>query len=176
MDEKKILELIKKRLEKLGYNINELTTTQQKHLIKIETEISKRLEKQAESLNLIKENKINIATISTATGIARKTFYNNEILKQYIQQSEDDYKSNLPSNDNENLKNQLNEAKDIITKMVYRDVMIETLKAQIEELQNEILTNQQEIEALTTENLSLSIKLQEYEKKKSKKTSIHVLK
>ena len=100
-----------------------ITQSQMKQLMKIEPELSKRLSKQENASAVICDNKINIASIANAVGITRKTIYNNDVLKDYIESAGKEYDSNYPTNGLTNIREQLNESKEIINKMVRRDLL-----------------------------------------------------
>lgn len=74
------------------------------------------------------------------------------------------------------LKEQLSESKDIIEKMVRRDVNIENLKGEINELQKEVESYKEQIEKLTEDNIDLTVQIRNYEKRQKVKSSLNVVK
>ena len=176
MDENKVLELLKHHLAQINYNYEILTPTQKKHLLEIEIETSRRLREQEKALTSIKNNKINIATISSAINIARKTVYNNVMLKDYIEYTADLYNANYPTSGQSELKEQIIEYKGIIEKMVRRDSNIEDLKGEIDELHKEIGIYKEEINKLTEVNIDLTVQVRSYEKKLKVKSSLNIVK
>ena len=124
----KINETIKEKLLLLEVNINKLTKKQLDYLIKIEELISDNMEKQEIVLNKLKSLGFSINSISDITGISRQTFYNNPILKKYIELSIEEFnKENIYSKIKE-LKESMNEILEENTKMKYRDLRVELLK------------------------------------------------
>lgn len=176
MDENEVLETIKNRLAQIGYDYESLTTAQQKHLNRIEPEISRRLTEQRQALNTIKENKINIASITSTVSITRKTAYNNDVLKNYIEYAGKLYDASYPTIGLSELKEQLSESKDIIEKMVRRDANVENMKSEIAELQKEVESYKEQVNRLTKDNIELTLQVRNYEKKQKVKSSLNVVK
>ena len=71
-------------LKSQGLDIGSVPKQRIKQLQKIDEAVQKRLTAIAEAQQTLKDNSISIASIATDSGITRKTFYNNEILKQYV--------------------------------------------------------------------------------------------
>ena len=115
------------------------------------------------------------ASIANAVGITRKTIYNNDVLKDYIESAGKEYDSSYPTNGLANIREQLNESKEIINKMVRRDVDIENMKAEINMLHKEIQDYKSQVKSLFEENASLAGKLKDAEKRKSVKASLKLL-
>lgn len=176
MEEKEILDLIKTKLTNINYDYSILTPSQIKQLIKIETEVSKRISMQKDYLNNLKDIKINISSISNTVGIARKTIYNNDILKEYIEYSSELYENNFPNSDTSTLKEKLSEYKNIIDEMVKRDILLEDLKNEIDILQKELLLYKEKNDDLALRNNELYGKILSYENKQKKKSSFEVIK
>ncbi|SCP98766.1 hypothetical protein [Anaerobium acetethylicum] len=176
MDEKEILDTLHARLIKLGYEYTALTALQQKHLFKIEVELSRRLSEQETALTWLKNTKINIASVSDMIDVSRKTIYNNEVLKDYIEHVEDVYNSNSPLIEITELREQLDEAVTNIKKMVHRDILLEDLKNEVDELRKEIISYKERLQFLQEENFDLSSRVQAFEKKKKIKSSLNVIK
>ncbi len=176
MVENEILNIIKERLSKIGYNYETLTTSQKKYLLRIESEITWRLTEQRHSLDNLKYNKINIASITSTVNISRKTAYNNKVLKDYIEYTEVLYEANFPNSGISELKEQLSEYKDIIDKMVRRDSKIENLKSEVAELQKEVMLYKDQVKQLTENNIDLTVQIESYEKKQKLKSSLSVVK
>lgn len=176
MDEIKVLEMIKNRLAQIGYEFERLTTAQKKHLFRIEPEISRRLAEQKQAFNMIKGNKINIASITSSVGITRKTAYNNEVLKDYIEYAGKLYDAGYPTVGLSDLKEQLAESKDMIDKMVRRDANAEKLKSEIAELQKEVELYKGQVSQLTEDNIDLTLQIRNYEKKQKVKSTLNIVK
>ena len=56
-----------------------------KQLRKVDDIIQEKLRRISEAKNCLQTSAINISTISAESGISRKTFYNNELLKKYVE-------------------------------------------------------------------------------------------
>ncbi|WP_283675998.1 hypothetical protein [Clostridium perfringens] len=161
----KINETIKEKLLLLEVNINKLTKKQLDYLIKIEELISDNMEKQEIVLNKLKSLGFSINSISDITGISRQTFYNNPILKKYIELSIEEFnKKNIYSKIKE-LKESMNEILEENTKMKYRDLRVELLKHDLEDAKTALKQKDREIFQLKQKNMQLSNKMNELKKK-----------
>lgn len=117
-----------------------------KNLLAVETEIAKRQQAVAEAQKSIKENAINIKAISEATGISRKTFYNNELLAAFV---EENATGNSSSADElRRVKERLSDADSKLLKLMNRDANMEVLRYQISKLEAELETSHKRIKAL----------------------------
>ena len=162
MDQENILEIIKSKLLDIGYSYEELPQNQQKHIEKIGGEITKRLISQKSALNQIKENKISVSSITHSVGISRKTIYNNTVLKEYIEVAETQYDECIPTNKcDQNIKEQLIISREIINKMVKRDIHLENTRFEIDSLLKEIQNYKEETRVLIERNIELSNQLKE---------------
>ncbi|WP_303871754.1 hypothetical protein [Acetobacterium wieringae] len=160
MEQDNILDIIKSELSNIGYFYEELSLNQQEHIRKIGREISKRLMSQKSALNQISQNKISISSISESVGISRKTIYNNRVLAEYIKEAEIQYSKNIPTNkSDENMKEQLIISREIINKMVKRDINLENKRIEIDSLQKQIVAYKNEIQNLIERNIELSNEL-----------------
>ena len=87
----------------------------------------------------MKNNNINISIVSSESGISRKTFYNNKLLKMYVEYySTDTEEKNVPESEFERIKLRNEELTKQIHKLVLRDIETENLRHQILELNKEI--------------------------------------
>ena len=71
-------------LKSQGLDMGSVPTQRIKQLRKVDEAILKRLTAITEAQQALKDNSISIAAIATDSGITRKTFYNNEILKLIV--------------------------------------------------------------------------------------------
>ena len=83
----KIRDNIKNKLTLLNIDINKIPKKQLEYLIKIETLLIEQTTRQEFALSELKELGFSINSVSDITGISRQTFYNNPILKQYVEYS-----------------------------------------------------------------------------------------
>lgn len=117
-----------------------------KNLLTIETEINKRQQAVAKAQKSIKENAINIKAISEATGISRKTFYNNELLAAFVE--ENATVNNASADEIKRLKDRLAEAESKMFTLLSRDADMEELRYQISKLEAELETSHKRIKSL----------------------------
>ena len=87
----------------------------------------------------MKNNNINISIVSSESGISRKTFYNNELLKMYVEYyATDTEEKNVPESEFEKIKLKNEELTKQIHGLVLRDIETENLRHKILELNKEI--------------------------------------
>ena len=117
------------------------------HLLKIEKVINEREKHIAESKQIIKDNTINICTISNATKIARKTFYNNKILNDFVNEHSTQ-QNDASKNEIIKLKEKLSDYQDKINKLLDRDLeMVKSINEKVK-LENELKCAYSRIESL----------------------------
>ena len=167
IDELKLARLestVKNRLEEMGINVDTLKSTSLKHLIKIEDVISEKLENQSKMLESFKENKISVLSISEESKIARQTFYNNPILKEYITFVLDNSDLVDPYKKIDTLNAKLYELQEMVTQMQIRDVNLEILYQEKENLKDELNQNKKENTQLRKQNQEISARITDYKK------------
>lgn len=167
IDELKLARLestVKNRLDEMGINVDTLKSTSLKHLIKIEDVISEKLENQSKMLESFKENKVSVLSISEESKIARQTFYNNPILKEYITYVLDNSDLVDPYKKIDALNAKLSELQEMVTQMQIRDVNLEILYQEKENLKDELNQKKKEITQLRKQNQEISSKLADYKK------------
>lgn len=123
-----------------------ISKTLYKELLVVEDEITKREDNIIKAEQTIKENSINVKSISEATGISRKTFYNNDLLNTFVQEH---ITVDKESKDEINkLKENLKDKEDKINKLLYRDIDFISMQNEIGKLQNELEYANNRIKAL----------------------------
>lgn len=139
---------------------------------KVDTAIQVRLAEIQKAQDVLKGRPINISTIATDTGIARKTFYNNDLLRlfveSYVTSPEDKTAS---QGDLDRLKGRYDEAERQIRQFLLRDIETENLR-------QENMRLQAEIQNLENRNRSLETqyeKLQEEDAKLRKQIPTKVI-
>ena len=128
-------------LKSQGLDIGSVPKQRIKQLQKIDEAVQKRLTAISEAQQMLRDNSISIASIATDSGITRKTFYNNEILKQYVESftSVDGEPGKLvKASEIDSMKKRLDEQADDIAKMVVRDIDIESVRHEADELRRVI--------------------------------------
>ena len=117
-----------------------------KNLLTVEATIAKRQKAIAEAQKSIKENAINIKAISEATGISRKTFYNNELLAAFVE--ENATANNASADEIKKLRERLAESESKMFTLLSRDADMEELRYQISKLEAELETSHKRIKSL----------------------------
>ena len=139
-------------LRSQGLDIGSVPKQRIKQLQKIDEALQKRLTAISEALQTLKDNSISIASIATDSGITRKTFYNNEILKLYVESftSVDGEPGKLvKASEIDSMKKRLDEQANDIAKMVARDIDIEYVRHEADELRRIIDGKDKQIQNLT---------------------------
>ena len=97
----------------------------------------------------LKINAINVSTISADTSISRKTFYNNDLLRLYVETySSAESESNISSNEIDRLKAKNIELTRQVRDFVLRDVTTENLRHENLKLTHEIKNRDAQIDYL----------------------------
>ncbi len=102
----------------------------------------------------MKQNSINVSTISADTGISRKTFYNNELLRLFVEEFsvyEETAKKTSMTAECENLRGKNKTLAEQIHRFVLRDINIENLKHENAALSREIIEKNNRIRMLEQE-------------------------
>lgn len=105
---------------------------------KVDNAIQSRLKTIHEAEETLKCSKINIATISADAGISRKTFYNNKLLGEYVEEYSYDSEKESIRGEISHVKEKLDEAERRIRQFIIRDIDIENLSHENMKLNNEI--------------------------------------
>ena len=134
-----------------------LSKSKQRQLVAIDTAIQKRLDAASEAKAILKDSKINVSTIAEDTKIARKTFYNNDILKAYIEEytssaSDDETAS---ASDLDKAEAKIAELTQQVNGFVMRDINTQNLWHENNKLLKEIEILNTRCENLTKENVQL---------------------
>ena len=146
----------KKRIEEFlkAHNLDLGSIPKQRinQLIKIDDAVQKRISALSEAQEMLRNNAINIVAIAADSGITRKTFYNNDILKQYVESfmSVDGEPGKMvKASEIESMKRRLEEQASDIAKMVARDIDIESARHEADELRKVIEGKDKQIQNLT---------------------------
>ena len=139
-------ELLNDFLKRNRKDENTISTTLNKNLKKVEETILSRRKEIADAKKKIQENAINIKAVAEATGIARKTFYNNDLLVKLVEENLTEDTSR--SDEIKRLKTRLADAETKLAKVLERDVETEILRHQIDKLQAELKTSHKRIKTL----------------------------
>lgn len=144
--EKIIEENIVNTLKSMGVNYYELSKGTMRHFEKIEKEILIILENEKKARKLLNENQMTIKNISKKSGIARQTFYNNPLLKDYILERSKGINSIEAKKSNLEKDQEIEKLKKEIKLYQKRDIefmelksLIKTLSEQNKNYQNKII-------------------------------------
>ncbi|WP_026492884.1 hypothetical protein [Butyrivibrio sp. XPD2002] len=118
------------------------------HLRKIQSVINRFESERLAAEDRMKGTKLSANKIASEAQIARQTLYNNEILKEYVEQSILKQKANDPSQIIKELRQEIKEREEIISKLVARDAQEFMYKAKIKELESIVVGHEKQIEAL----------------------------
>lgn len=149
-------------LKEQGLDISSVPRQRIKQLLMIDVAVQKRLQAIKQAQKIVKDNSISIVSIANDSGITRKTFYNNEILKTYVESftSIDGEPGKLvKASEISNMKKRIAEQSEEIAKMAARDIDIETLRHEADELRKVISNKDKQIQNLTElyENILLKL-------------------
>ena len=162
-------------LNEHGASIDTIPSARKIQFEKIDEAIQKRASELLKAKDILKNNTINISTIAIDTDIARKTFYNNELLKVYVEEYsllfED--KSMAYTEEIERLKAKIKELEEQIHKFLIRDVETENLRHENMKLQLEIQHFQDRNNSLEEQYAKLQ---NNYEELRKKPTKVEIIK
>ena len=79
-----IREIAEENLTKNGASIDTISKSRLAQFEKVDAAIQTCLSEARKEHDLLKTNPINVSTIVADTSIARKTFYNNDLLRLYV--------------------------------------------------------------------------------------------
>lgn len=120
---------------------------QYKKLLAIESEINHRNQIVSEAQKTIKDNQINIKAIAEATNISRKTFYNNELLNEFVSINSSANNGSI-KDELKKVKSQLQESESKVKKLVAKDINVEELKHTIANLEIDLNHANERVEYL----------------------------
>ena len=139
-------------LKNHGLDTGSIPKQRIKQLQKIDNALQKRLDAISKAQRMLRENSITIAAIASDSGITRKTFYNNKLLKQYVESfmSVDGEPGKLvKASEIEKMKEKLERQADDIAKMIARDIDVEGLRYELDEMKKVIDIKDRHIQNLT---------------------------
>lgn len=113
-------------------------------LLKIDDDIQSKIANIKRAENEIKVHSINVLNVAAGTKIARKTFYNNELFRQYVEYSSTEfYSERIQCRETiKELKNKVDSLEDIKQKFMERDIETENLRSELETTRKELLNMQ----------------------------------
>lgn len=117
-----------------------------KKLELVEEEILKRKDSISQAEQSIRDNAINISSISVATGISRKTFYNNDLLSEFVNNNSAVDKETKEAISK--IKDKLDDSEQKLQKLLNRDVDQITVLNEVSKLRKELEYAQKRIKSL----------------------------
>lgn len=150
MDEQ-VLKRLQDFLSLRNQSTDTITLRRLQQLAKVDAAIQKRKQAITSAQEAIKANAINIQTIASDSGISRKTFYNNELLKEYVESCanlDNEKTRSVKASEYEYLKKQVETLATDLHAMQVRDIKAEINRHDIEQLQKFIEIKDQQIENL----------------------------
>lgn len=126
-------------LSRHGASIDTISKQKLAQFEKVDDAIQARMVEINKARETLSGRPINVSVIATDTGIARKTFYNNELLRLFVEEyssSPDD--KTVPAADAERLKARCEELERQVRQFLLRDIETENLRHENMRLQAEI--------------------------------------
>lgn len=153
-------ELLDTFLSRKKQNEDTISKSLMSKLISIEKEILKRKQAIEDAQNILKSNSINIKAISEKTNISRKTFYNNKILAEFVEEHTV-IDTSKAYEENKKFRSQLSDTEKKLFALLERDAETETLRFQISKLESELENSYKRIQILEQQHEQDSKKLKE---------------
>lgn len=153
MDEQK-LNAIQTFLMAHGSSLESLPKARVTQLFKVYDAVEARKQRLQEAKKAASNNAITVLSISSDTGISRKTFYNNELLKLYVEESAsaaEPTRSAVISKEVAGYREQIKALEERIRLMSIRDVKSLNLEHKIAELSRELIEKDSRIRNLEKE-------------------------
>lgn len=153
-------ELLDTFLSRKKKNKDTISKSLMSKLISIEKEILQRKQAIEDAQNILKSNSINIKAISEKTNISRKTFYNNKILAEFVEEHTV-MDTSKAYEEIKKLRSQLSDTEKKFFALLERDAETETLRFQISKLESELENSYKRIQILEQQHEQDSKKLKE---------------
>lgn len=125
-----------------------LSNGRQKQFLQADSAIQKRLQIITEAKETLKTYGINVSSIATETGIARKTFYNNELLRMFVESYSVDDEKIASAAELSAAKERISEVEQQLQAVFDRDIETGKLWHENESLQKEIKNMRVQIQNL----------------------------
>lgn len=165
MDNEKLIR-INTFLQKHGQTPETVPPARMEQFKKADAAIQTRLLKIAEAKDTLKNCSINVSVIASDSGISRKTFYNNELLRLYVEDFSHNPEETAPLAEVQRLKTRNEQYKEQIDAFLIRDIETENLRhenlkltAEITNLQTRNRNLEERYAAIMAENQKLRTKL-----------------
>lgn len=152
MDEQEGLKRIQAFLAERNQSTETITASRLRQLQNIDKAIQQRLEAIAVAKESLKTNTITLQAIAADSGISRKTFYNNDLLKEYVEshtKMNGESTRSIRASEYDYLKKRLETLTADLQMMHIRDIKAETSRYNAEQLEKTIEAKDKQIENLT---------------------------
>ena len=150
-------ETIKANLLKLGESYDSLKPYMIRHLESIESLMQEKNSSRDAAIEVIKSTDYSLSAISKELNMSRTTLYNHEqLLKRYIELSVESSRKSDPYTTIDDLQEEKSHLQTEIGLLMKRDLDIELLKQQNNQLKNDIKEKNKEIERLHKKIAELS--------------------
>lgn len=163
-------------LNEKGLCLDSLSKSKLTQLEKIDRAIQSRLSSINSAKETLKTTSVNISVISVDTGISRKTFYNNDLLKAFVERYttyEDERTASAL--ELERIKSKYDALQKQVNKFVLRDIETENLRHKNSELNREIQHLQERNASLEQQYEKTQKELSEANKQIAQRSKILVL-
>lgn len=118
--------------------IEAISKARLEQLQKADSAIQARLSEAAKAREILKTSSINVSVIATDSGISRKTFYNNDLLRLYVEKYTRDPEDQASPEELQRVKSKNDELRQQLEAFLVRDVETENLRHENMKLTSEI--------------------------------------
>lgn len=160
--ENEALTRINEFLLKHNASIHTIPKARLNQFLKVDAAIQARLVKIIEAHEILKGRPLNLSVIASESGVARKTFYNNDLLGQYVEMYSDSYPSPKEANsaDLERLRKRCEEVEGQLAQFYQRDIRMQEVMHENIKLHDEIRTLQNRNSALEAQCEQMRAKME----------------
>ena len=142
-------ESLSRKLLLLNMNVEGLDPKDKEYLLSIERVVLENYAVAKELRESLKKNKLSLNVLAARTKIARQTFYNNDVLKVYVELTIKEFESVDLIAIEYRQKEEIRSLNEIITAMVVRDCTIEEQAIEIEQLKADLKQSEANVVELT---------------------------
>ena len=142
-------ESLSRKLLLLNMNVEGLDPKDKEYLLSIERVVLENYAVAKELRESLKKNKLSLNVLAARTKIARQTFYNNDVLKVYVELTIKEFESVDLIAIEYRQKEEIRSLNEIITAMVVRDCTIEEQAIEIEQLKSDLKQSEANVVELT---------------------------
>lgn len=167
---------LKEKLDKLGLMTDEqyekMDNKDKSLLQEVYSVVRVRHINRAKCLKDFKEQEIKVASIAEQINFSRRTLYNKKVAMELITRLQKEEEKTDPFKYLSSLAEKIIELNEMIVRMQARDVTLETLKMEIEEVNKSLAQRIQAYKTLEDENFKLLKRINTLEKLEEKVVSI----